>query len=101
MYLIDTDVVSELRKKSQANRGVVAFFDGVASTDASLFLAAVTVGELRRGVEMIRRRGDVPQAALLERWLTKLLADFSDSVLPFEITRSPRSAITVTANVAL
>ena len=83
MYLIDTDVISELRKRDKANRGVVAFFGGVVS-DAPLFLAAVTIGELRRGVELIRHRGDVRQAGILERWLVKLLTDFGDNVLPFD-----------------
>jgi predicted nucleic acid-binding protein len=84
VYLIDTDVISESRKKDQANRGVVAFFDEVSSSEAPLFLAAVTIGELRRGVELIRHRGDIQQGALLERWLIKLLADFGDNVLPFD-----------------
>ena len=84
MYLVDTDVISELRKKEKANRGVVAFFDEVARSDAPLFLAAVTIGELRRGVEVIRHRGDGRQAAVLERWLGKLLVDFGDNVLPFD-----------------
>ncbi len=49
MYLVDTDVISELRKKATANPGVVAFFKDVSSSDAPLYLAAVTIGELRRG----------------------------------------------------
>jgi len=73
-----------LRKKHKANRGVAAFFDAVVASDAPLFLSAVTIGELRRGVELIRHRGDAQQARLLERWLGKLLADFSENVLPFD-----------------
>lgn len=84
VYLVDTDVISELRKKEKANRGVVAFFEGAARSDAPLFLAAVTIGELRRGVELIRHRGDGGQAALLERWLAKLLVDFGDNVMAFD-----------------
>jgi predicted nucleic acid-binding protein len=84
VYLVDTDVISELRKKEKANRGVIAFFDEVASSEEPLYLAAVTIGELRRGVELIRYRGDGRQATLLERWLDKLLVDFSDHVLPFD-----------------
>jgi predicted nucleic acid-binding protein len=84
VYLVDTNVISELRKKKTANPGVVAFFKKVSSSDASLYLTAVTVGELRRGVELVRDRGDAKQAQLLERWLGKLLADFGDSVLAFD-----------------
>ena len=84
MYLIDTDVISELRKKETTNPGVVAFFKEVSSSDAPLYLAAVTIGELRRGVELVRYRGDAKQAQMLERWLDALLADFGDSVLAFD-----------------
>ena len=84
MYLIDTDVISELRKKDQANRGVIAFFKEVSSKDTPLYLAAVTIGELRRGVELIRYRGDTKQAQTLERWLSRLLADYRDNVLFFD-----------------
>ncbi len=54
MYLVDTDVISELRKKETANPGVMAFFNEASSSDAPLYLAAVTIGELRRGVELVR-----------------------------------------------
>ncbi len=84
MYLVDTDVISELRKREMANPGVAAFFKEVSSSDAPLYLTSVTVGELRRGVELVRYRGDAKQAQLLERWLGKLLADFGDSVLAFD-----------------
>ncbi len=84
MYLIDTDVISELRKKDQANPGVVAFFKEVSSRDTALYLAAVTIGELRRGVELIRYRGDTRQAQTLERWLSRLLAVYRDNVLSFD-----------------
>ena len=85
MYLIDTDVISELRKKEKANPGVITFFRKVSPSDTPLYLAAVTIGELRRGVELVRYRGDARQAAMLERWLVKLLGDFSDSVLAFDV----------------
>jgi predicted nucleic acid-binding protein len=41
----------------------------------------VTVGELRRGVELIRHRGDTRQASQLERWLVALLTDYQDYIL--------------------
>lgn len=49
-----------------------------------LYLEAVTIGELRRGVELIRHRGDSRQAKLLERWLDALLAEHGENVLPFD-----------------
>lgn len=84
MYLVDTDVISELRKKDQANRHVVAFFENAARRNALLYLSAVTIGELRRGVELIRHRGDAHRARRLERWLDELLVDYADNVVPFD-----------------
>ena len=84
MYLVDTDVISELRKKDKSNRRVAAFFNYAATRDVPLYLAAVTIGELRRGVELIRYRGDTRQAHLLERWLERLLAEYGEHILPFD-----------------
>ncbi|HKU86911.1 MAG TPA: type II toxin-antitoxin system VapC family toxin [Casimicrobiaceae bacterium] len=84
MYLVDTDVVSELRKKDKANPGVAAFFSDAAVRDLPLYMAAVTVGELRRGVELIRHRGDLSQARSLERWLEGLVAEYAENILPFD-----------------
>jgi predicted nucleic acid-binding protein len=44
----------------------------------------LSIGELRRGVEVIRYRGDGPQAARLERWLNRVSSDFEDAILPFD-----------------
>jgi predicted nucleic acid-binding protein len=73
-----------LRKREKANPGVIAFFKEASLSDAPLYLAAVTIGELRRGVELVRYRGDTKQAEMLEPWLGKLLGDFGDSVLAFD-----------------
>lgn len=83
MYLIDTNVISEARKRGKANPGVVAFFREVAQREEALYLSVVSVGELRRGVELIRYRGDTPQAQLLERWLADVLDHYRGSILPF------------------
>lgn len=84
MYLIDTNVISEVRKRERANPGVLRFFREAATRDDALYLSALTVGELRRGVELIRHRGDGPQARLLERWLEDVLRDFGHQILPFD-----------------
>ena len=84
MYLIDTNVVSELRKRGRADRGVVEFFDKASALCEVLYLSVISVGELRRGIELIRYRGDAVQAQALEAWLADLLQDFSDRVLPFD-----------------
>ncbi|MCF6355809.1 MAG: type II toxin-antitoxin system VapC family toxin [Candidatus Polarisedimenticolaceae bacterium] len=81
MYLIDTNVISEIRKHSKANKGVRDFFKQVTQEETRLFISVVTVGELRRGVELIRHRGDTRQASQLEKWLNMLLADYQDDIL--------------------
>jgi predicted nucleic acid-binding protein len=83
MYLIDTNVISEIRKKDRANQGVISFFQQ-SSPDRQLYLSSVTIGELRRGVELIRHRGDTHQAQLLETWLNMLLQDYKEKILEFD-----------------
>ncbi|MGI4860606.1 MAG: type II toxin-antitoxin system VapC family toxin [Janthinobacterium lividum] len=82
MYLVDTNVISEIRKKERANEGVRAFFRNASQNDEALYLSVVTVGELRRGVEIIRHRGDTAQSAALEAWLTAVLGEFARNILP-------------------
>ena len=84
MYLIDTNVISELRKQDKANLGVRAFFRQAASAETDMYLSVVTVGELRRGVELIRHRGDIKQADRLEAWLADMLQNFAQNILPID-----------------
>lgn len=84
MYLLDTNVVSEIRKGDRADKGVQRFFQHVQDEDIPVFLSVVTIGELRRGVELIRRRGDVDQGARLEAWLNRVLAEYSESILDLD-----------------
>ena len=81
MYLVDTNVISEARKKTKANRGVRSFFKQVIEDEISVFMSVVSVGELRRGVESIRYRGDTRQANQLEKWLANLLVEYQDHIL--------------------
>lgn len=76
-YLLDTNVVSETRKK-RPNSSVTAF---LASADSSaLFLSVLTLGELRKGVE-IRRKTDPDAASLLGAWVDTIEMQFSDRLL--------------------
>ncbi len=84
MYLIDTNVISEARKQDKANTGVARFFSERADQGDALYLSVVSIGELRRGVELIRYRGDSRQADLLESWLTQLVAQYQDHILAFD-----------------
>ncbi len=81
MYLLDTNVISEARKRSKMNKGVREFFKQAAREEMRIFISVVTVGELRRGVELIRHRGDTRQASQLETWLNTLLTEYQDYIL--------------------
>lgn len=82
MYLLDTNVISEIRKGKKANPGVKKFFE-TADPNAA-FLSVQTIGEIRRGVAMLTYRGDLKQAALLETWLANLVVEFEDRILVFD-----------------
>lgn len=56
MYLIDTNVISEIRKGERANVGVQAFFRNLGVNNKSVYLSVITISELRRGIERIRHR---------------------------------------------
>ena len=77
-YLIDTNVVSELRKRRRANQSVVAWFR--AREPEELYLSVLVIGELRRGAARIRRR-DPPNAEALDRWVTQISERFGDRIL--------------------
>ena len=77
-YLLDTNVISEVRKP-QANPHVRAWFASVPGE--SLYLSVLTVGEIRRGMEQLRRR-DPAQAAVFEAWLASLRQHYADRLLP-------------------
>ena len=88
MYLIDTNVISELRKKKNANPGVQIFFKNTEQQTSQLYLSVITVGELRRGIEKIRYRNDHTQADQLEHWLNNLIKDYSEQILEFGNTEA-------------
>ena len=83
MYLLDTNVISEVRKQNKANAGVRGFFDAVQLAKSELFISVITVGELRRGIYLIRHRGDERQALQLETWFNTIMEDYSANILSF------------------
>ncbi len=81
MYLIDTNVISEIRKGDNANLGVRQFFNTVITQNSRVYLSAITIGELRRGVDLILHRGDSLQGKLLENWLINILQHYQSNIL--------------------
>ena len=88
MYLIDTNVISEYRKNINANPGVKKFFKNAHAQGTDMFISVITIGELRRGVELIRYRGDNKQAEKLEEWLTGVIKDYAENILDFTETEA-------------
>ena len=80
-YLLDTNVISELRKGDRADPNVVVWFSGLA--DEEILLSVLTIGEIRRGIESIRLR-DSDAAAALDGWLHQLVAQHRDRILPID-----------------
>jgi predicted nucleic acid-binding protein len=76
--LVDTNVVSELRRGRNADPCVVAWFSEIPSE--RVFTSVVVLGEVRRGIELVARR-DKPQAEVLERWYTSIRDQLANRVL--------------------
>jgi predicted nucleic acid-binding protein len=80
-FLLDTNIVSELRKGARCDPGVSLWFAGIASED--IYLSVLTLGEIRKGIENLRRR-DPPAAAALDAWLQELAAAHSGRILAID-----------------
>jgi toxin FitB len=77
-FLLDTNVVSEIRKQAP-DAGVAEWF---ASTAADrLFLSVLVVGEIRQGIERLARR-DPAQAEIFEHWLSELIGRYGNRLVP-------------------
>jgi predicted nucleic acid-binding protein len=92
MFLLDTNVVSELRKAraGKADKNVVAW--AASASAGTMFVSAITVQELEIGVLLAERR-DPNQGAILRRWLeTQVLPAFAERILPVDTAVVRRSA---------
>jgi predicted nucleic acid-binding protein len=79
--LLDTNIVSELRKGVRANPDVRDWFETIH--DFEIHLSVLTVGEVRRGIENLRTK-DPKQATALERWLHRLTREHAERILPVD-----------------
>jgi predicted nucleic acid-binding protein len=80
-FLLDTNVISELRKGKRANPHVRSWFS--ALDPSAIGLSVLTIGEIRRGIENVRRR-DAEAARALERWLRRLALEHGDRIFPID-----------------
>lgn len=81
-FLLDTNVVLELRKHERCAPKVSAWASNVLPHQD--FLSVLVVGELRRGA-MLKRRSDPATADALERWIARLIQLYSDRILPITL----------------
>lgn len=79
VFLLDTNVVSELRKP-KAHPNVEAWLAGPAAK-SQVYVSVLVVGEIRAGIEKVRRRGDIAQAQHLEDWLAETRHAFRESIV--------------------
>jgi toxin FitB len=86
-YLIDTNIISEVRKGDRCDPNVSAWYASIADED--LFLSTLVLGEIRKGVELVRPR-DPGRAAALERWLREVETAFEGRVLGIDNAVSDR-----------
>lgn len=82
MYLIDTNVISEIRKGRNANAGVKLFWE--SSDINNFFISVLTIGEIRRGISNLALRGDILQSRKLESWLELIISEYADRILSFD-----------------
>jgi toxin FitB len=80
-FLLDTNTISEIRKRDRAHAGVARW---IAQTPvAEIGTSVIVLAEIRRGIEL-KRRTDPEQAASLDRWFTQMRSRLGDRVLPID-----------------
>jgi len=80
-YLIDTNIISELRKGRRCDRSVARWYESIE--DASLYLSVLVIGEIRSGIEKARPK-DAVKANALEQWLIAVGTAFGERILPVD-----------------
>jgi predicted nucleic acid-binding protein len=77
-FLVDTNVLSEIRKGDRCNESVAAWWSTVAENE--IFISVLSIGEIRKGIEKVRRRDDRYGAAL-DAWLSWLVSRYRSRIL--------------------
>lgn len=82
MFLIDTNIISEVRKAERCDPNVATWYTGV--NDDDLYLSVLVTGEIRKGIELSRSR-EPQKSESLHRWLQLLEQDFGERILPVNL----------------
>ena len=80
-YLLDTNIISEVRKGGKCNPHVAEWYDSIDDTE--IFLSVLVLGEIRKGIERARPN-DPTKARALEKWLAEVTTRFADRILPID-----------------
>lgn len=80
-FLIDTNIISEVRKNASCDPSVATWYASI--DDGDLYLSVLVLGEIRKGIDLAQRR-DAAKAAALDAWLTEVDAAFGDRILPVD-----------------
>lgn len=78
-FLIDTNILAELRKGERGDQHVRVWYAGISASD--IYVSVIVLGEIRRGAELLRRRDPIA-AASLDAWLATLRASLGNRLLP-------------------
>jgi predicted nucleic acid-binding protein len=81
-YLVDTNVLSEIRKGTRCNASVAEWWSSINQDD--VFISILTIGEIRKGIEKARRR-DAGFAASLEKWLSLVTSHYRDRIIEIDL----------------
>ena len=84
-YLLDTNIISEIRKGPRCHPNVAAWYSNLE--EESLHLSVLVLGEIRKGIEGLRGR-DAGKANELDLWLEQLQTSFQSQILPVDIAIS-------------
>ncbi|CAN0590686.1 unnamed protein product [Ectocarpus sp. 12 AP-2014] len=80
-YLLDTNIISELKKKTP-DQNVVNWFEGIDTDE--LYLSCITIGELKSGA-LKKSKTDVKTGKLLIKWIDGLMADYEEQILNIDL----------------
>lgn len=84
MYLYDTNVISELRKKNP-NQNVLNFHQFINDNGYKILLSSIVFGEVLKGIAYLQHRGDFEQAKLIQSWYDKELKPIEHLALNFDL----------------
>ncbi|KRQ00656.1 type II toxin-antitoxin system VapC family toxin [Bradyrhizobium manausense] len=89
-FLVDTNVISEIRKRERADPNVIRWVSQTPAEDIGT--SVLVLAEIRRGIEL-KRRNDPLQAKSLDRWFSQMRARLADRVIPIDETTAETLAI--------